>query len=79
MVRLADQAAFPIVVIPRSCPLDDVLSQAERFAQQKCGTNPVTVRLLVHVHGGLNGFEGGGGGVTASYTGRMGVKVKAIQ
>src|SRR3954462_6140147 len=37
--------------------INDVLSRAEQFAQQKCGTNPVTVRLLVHVHGGLNGFE----------------------
>lgn len=28
VVKLADRAAFPIVVIPRSAPLDDVLSQA---------------------------------------------------
>lgn len=38
--------------------INDVLSRAEQFALQRCGTtNPVTVRLLVHVHGGLNGFE----------------------
>src|ERR1044071_6597929 len=37
--------------------INEVLSRAENFAQQKCGTNPATVRLLVHVHGGLNGFE----------------------
>jgi len=48
--------------------INQMLTRAEQFAQQKCitngnggggGTNPVTVtvRLLVHVHGGLNGFE----------------------
>jgi hypothetical protein len=37
--------------------VNEVLSRAEQFAQQKCQTNAVTVRLLVHVHGGLNGFE----------------------
>jgi hypothetical protein len=37
--------------------INEVLTRAEQFSHQKCGTNPVTVRLLVHIHGGLNGFE----------------------
>src|SRR5437588_662490 len=37
--------------------INQVLGQAELFGQSRSGTNPTTVRLLVHVHGGLNSFE----------------------
>jgi predicted esterase len=35
---------------------DHIFAEAEKFGRSRSGTNPPTVRLLVHVHGGLNAY-----------------------
>ena len=37
--------------------MDEIFARAEAFGRQRSGTNPPVVRLFVHVHGGLNGFD----------------------
>src|SRR6267143_1191347 len=37
--------------------MDDIFARAEAFGRERSGTNPPVVKLFVHVHGGLNGFD----------------------